>query len=94
MRNNNPISITYSNESLRILIEEYITQQKSVFTLQGVCSYVLYWAMEDGHTSGDGIFESDQLSQADCYRISQLLAKIASEGRISVSGEYFEKLKN
>lgn len=37
----NSISVTYSDAKLRILVEEYITQQKSGFTLKGVCSYVL-----------------------------------------------------
>lgn len=94
MNESNAIGIDYSEAKLRVLVEEYITQQKSVFTLQGVCSYVLYWAMEDGHISGDGIFESNQLAESDCDRISQLLTKIVCEGRISVIGEYFEKLKN
>ncbi len=40
--NTNPISVTYSDAELRNLVEEYITQQKSEFTLKGVCSYVLF----------------------------------------------------
>ncbi len=39
--NNNQVSVTYSDAELRNLVEEYITQQKSEFTLKGVCSYVL-----------------------------------------------------
>lgn len=39
--NNNPVSVTYTDAELRNLVEEYITQQKSEFTLKGVCSYVL-----------------------------------------------------
>ena len=94
MANNNPISINYSDEKLRILVEEYITQQRSSFTLKGVCSYVLYWAMEDGHTTGTGLYESNQLSKADCERICCVLAKIATEGRITAQREQFEKLMN
>ena len=94
MANNNTISITYSDEKLRILVEEYITQQKSSFALKGVCSYVLYWAMEDGHTNGTGLYESEQLAQANCDRINGLLQKIVGEGRIAVSGEGFVKLMN
>jgi len=94
MMANNTISINYSDENLRILVEEYITQQRSSFTLKGVCSYVLYWAMEDGHTTGVGLFESNQLAQPDCKRISNVLEKIVDEGRIAVSGEGFEKLMN
>ena len=92
--NNNPISINYSDEKLRILVEEYITQQRVSFTLKGVCSYVLYWAMEDGHTTGTGLYESNQLAQADADRISAVLQKIASEGRIanSLDGKSYEKL--
>ena len=92
--NTNPISVTYSDEKLRILVEEYITQQKSSFTLKGVCSYVLYWAMEDGHATGAGLFESNQLSQADSERICCVLAKIVGEGRIAAQGEQYQKLLN
>lgn len=92
MTNNSPISIDYTDERLRILVEEYITQQRTTFTLKGVCSYVLYWAMEDGHTTSAGLYDSNELAQADCDRISYILAKNVSEGRIAVDGEQFEKL--
>lgn len=39
--NNNQVLVTYTDYELRNLVEEYITQQKSRFTLKGVCSYVL-----------------------------------------------------
>ena len=90
---NNTISINYSDEKLRILVEEYITQQRSSFTLKSVCSYVLYWAMEDGHTMNAGLYESNQLAQADCDRISSVLQKIVGEGRIAAAGkESYSKL--
>ena len=89
MANNNQITVTYSDEKLRILIEEYVTQQRTSFTLKGVCSYVLYWAIEDGHTKGIGLFESNQLSTVDCDRIIVVLDKIVGEGRIAVDGEHF-----
>lgn len=92
MTDNNTIAINYSDEKLRILVEEYITQQKTFFSLQGVCSYILYWAMEDGHTTNAGLFESDQLAQADCKRISGVLEKIVGEGRIIANGDKFGKM--
>ena len=49
--NNKRISINYSDEKLRILVEEYITQQKTDFTFKGVCAYILYWAMDEGCVS-------------------------------------------
>ena len=82
----NPIEVNYSNEKLRVLVEEYITQQRSSFTLEGVCSYVLYWAMEDAHTTIAGLYESNQLARTDCGRISSVLAKIIGEGRIAAAG--------
>jgi len=91
---NNTLSINYSDEKLRILVEEYITQQKSSFTLEGVCSYVLYCAMEDGHSASSGLFESDQLAPTDRKRISGVLENVVSEGRIIAYGESFEKLMN
>lgn len=50
--NAQPISVTYSDEKLRILIEEYITMQRKEFTFKGVCSYILHRAMEEERTEG------------------------------------------
>lgn len=87
MTDNNTISIDYSDKKLRILVEEYIIQQNRTFSLKGVCSYVLYWAMEDGHTIGTGLYESNQLAQFDCERISGVLEKIESEESIKYNGD-------
>ena len=89
----NPIEVNYSDSKLRILVEEYITQQRSTFTLDGLCSYVLYWAMEDGHTTNAGLYDSDQLAQTNCDRIIGVLDKIVREGRIaSAGGNTYTKL--
>ncbi len=40
--NTKPVIVTYTDSELRNLVEEYITQQKSGFTLKDVCSCVLY----------------------------------------------------
>lgn len=92
--NVNPISVTYSDERLRTLVEEFITMQKHEFTFSGLCSYVLYWAKEEGKTANAGLYESDQLDAVDCDRINQILKKIVSEGRIAVADEsQFVKVK-
>ena len=88
MTDKKEIKINYSDEKLRILVEEYITQQRNAFTLKEVCSYVLYWAMEEGKTtqSDSGLFDGDKICQTDCDRISGILAKIVSEGRVAAAG--------
>ena len=92
MANNNLISITYSNAKLRVLVEEYITQQRSDFTMQSVCSYVLYWAMEDGNATSNGLYENSLLNPVDCKRIDVILNKIVSEGRLAYESERYKKL--
>lgn len=82
--NTKPIAVTYSDEKLRILVEEYITQQENEFTFKGVCSYILYRAMEEERIKGDGLYESDELAPADCGRVSEILNKIIEENRIAV----------
>lgn len=77
-----PISVTYSDERLRTLVEEFITMQKHEFTFKDLCSYVLYWAKEEGKTANTGLYESNQLDSADCERISVILRKIINEARI------------
>ena len=87
--NNNPISVTYSDPHLRILVEEYITMQKHEFTFSGLCSYVLYCAMEEEKSATVSLYESNQLSPADCERISYILRKILKEGRLLCGTDTF-----
>ena len=82
--NTNPISVTYSDDRLRTLVEEYITMQKHEFTFSGLCSYVLYWAREEGKTANTGLYESNDLVSSDCERLNIVLQKIKGEGRITV----------
>lgn len=86
---NNTISVTYSDEKLRIIVEEFITMQKADFTFKSLCSYVLYRAMEEEKTASTGLYESNQLSHADCERISGILRKIVKEGRLSCGTDPF-----
>lgn len=91
--NNTTLSVTYTDQQLRILIEEFIAMQRSEFTFKGVCSYILYRAMEDEKTKVKGIFESNELHPTDCDRVSDILDKIVQEGRIAnVSSSLYEKL--
>ena len=86
--NNNPVSVTYTDAELRNLVEEYITQQKSGFTLKGVCSYVLYWAVEDDKVANArAIIESNELSNDTQGRVKRILDTIIADGRIA-AGSY------
>lgn len=89
--NNNQISVTYTDSELRNLVEEYITQQKSGFTLKGVCSYILYWGVEDGKISDTNtLIESIELQSKDQEKVKQILKAIIADGRITATcrGEY------
>ena len=92
--NTHPISVTYPDSKLRILVEEYITMQKKDFTFKGVCSFILYRAMEEEFTKSDGLYESNELAQADCDRVSKILDRIVAEQRIAISDSGFVKVKN
>lgn len=83
------ISVTYSDERLRTLVEEYITMQKHDFTFKSLCSYVLYRAMEEEKTANTDLYESNQLSPADCERISSILHKIIKEGCLTCGTDTF-----
>lgn len=89
MNNNTAITVTYSDSRLRTLVEEFITMQKHEFTFKDLCSYVLYWAKEEGKTANTGLYESNQLDAADCERISVNLHKVIKEGRITCSTDAF-----
>lgn len=86
----NAIQVTYTDQHLRILIEEFIAMQRSSFTFKGVCSYILYRAMEEGRTVNNGIYESNQLQIEDCDRVKSILQKIVYEGRLTTVAEPYE----
>lgn len=85
----NTIATTYTDQQLRILIEEFIAMQISKFSFNGVCSYILYRAMEEGRTAGTGLYESNQLQAVDCERVSDILKKTVHEGRITTTANSF-----
>lgn len=73
----------YTLQELSVLVEEYIIQQRAEFTFKGLCSYIVYWGMEDKRIEGD------QLTDADKVIIEDILNRIVRDGRIQVveSGE-------
>ena len=89
MTNNNPIPINYSDEKLRILVEEYISQQRKEFSFQGLCSYILYWAMEDNHS----LYDSYQMA-SDSERVRGILDSIVKDGRLAKDAENYQILNS
>lgn len=59
--------------------------QCSEISFKDVCSYILYRAMEEEKTTTSGLFESNQLHEDDCKRVSSILEKIVAEGRITMN---------
>ena len=88
MNSKNTITINYTDEKLRILVEEYIVQQRKDFTFKGLCSYILYWAMEDNRTLYDGY----QMSESDKERVSNILDSIVKDGRLAKGAENYQIL--
>lgn len=87
MSPNNPITLTYSDAELRILVEEFVAQQKMEFTFKSLCSFILYWAMEEGKTAGNGsvVRDSNELQGSDQNRARLILESIARDGRIALA---------
>ena len=67
--------------------------QKHEFTFSGLCSYVLYWAKEEGKTATAGLYESNDLDKAGSDRLAQILEKIVQEGRIAAANDNTRFLK-
>lgn len=63
------------------------------FTFEGVCSFIAYWAMEDGMKSGNSkiIYESNKIQPDDQDRVRCVLDAFIRDGRIKVSGEAYYK---
>ena len=89
----NQVSVTYTDAELRNLVEEDITQQKNEFTLKGVFSYILYWAVEDGKVAdAKALIGSNELSGRDQERVKRILDVIMADGRIATIGEDLFKI--
>lgn len=90
MTTNNTYPIYYSDAELRNLLEEFLIQQKSEFSLTSVCSYVLSWAMEEDRlTKPQGtLLQVKELLPDDQDRVRSVLESIVHDGRIAaVPGE-------
>ena len=85
--NTNPTAVTYTNAELRTLVGEFIFQQKKEFTFKSLCSFILYWAMEEGKTArnGNSVRESNDLPESDQDRVRRILESIAKDGRIAIA---------
>lgn len=90
MTTNKTFPINYTDADLRNLVEEFLIQQKSEFSLKSVCSYVLYWAMEDDRLAKPQgtLLQVKELLPNDQARIHRVLESIVHDGRIAaVPGE-------
>ncbi len=79
MIENNPTP--YTDQELSVLVEEYITQQRSQFTLRGLYAYIVYWGMEEKRIAGD------QLTEADKEKVNGILSQIVKDDRIGARGK-------
>jgi len=77
------LTLYYSDAELRNLIEEYMTQQKAEFTFEGVCSFIAYWAMEEGMKTGASkiIYESNKIQPDDQDRVRRVLDAFIRDAR-------------
>ena len=82
----NPIALAYTDSELRTLVDEFIFQKKKEFTFKSLCSFILYWAMEEGKTAGNGsaIRESNELRESNQGRVQSILDSIVKDGRIAI----------
>ena len=87
MSPDNPIALAYTDSELRTLVEEFIFQQKKEFTFKSLCSFILYWAMEEGKTArnGNSVRESNELPESDQDRVRRILESIVKDGRIAIA---------
>ena len=83
----NPIALAYTDSELRTLVEEFIFQQKKEFTFKSLCSFILYWAMEERKTVGNGsaVRESNEPQESDQERVRCILESIVKDGRIAIA---------
>lgn len=48
--------------------------------------------MEEEHTTNKGLYDSNQLHEDDCQRVTSVLDKIVFEGRLAVVAEGDDKV--
>lgn len=77
----------FTDHDLAILVEEFIAQQRGPFTLSDLCSYIVFWGVEEHRITGH------QLSEEQMQTVDHILERIVREGRIRVAenGEKYIK---
>lgn len=85
--NYNPVPLDYTDEELRMVVEEYIDAQRSEFSFKKMCLSILHRAMDEGKTvdSRNTQYESNELKASDGNRISRILWDMIFERRIIIA---------
>ena len=83
----NPVSLTYSEEELRTIIEQYISAQDYEFSYKSICHYVLDKAKQEGKVPNAGCtqYSSSELNPFSGIVVSRLLWEMIWEKKIFVA---------
>lgn len=73
--NYGPVPITYTNNELCKLIDDYISQVKGEFTYKNLCGYIVAKAKEEAKVEGapHTEYSSSELSVTAGYDVSRIL---------------------
>lgn len=71
----NPVPVTYSDQELKSLIDNYLSDIKGEFSYKGVCHYVVNEAKRNNKAEGapNTKYSSSDISIADGIRVSRIL---------------------
>ena len=83
----NPVPITYSQEELKQVIEDYLKEVDTEFSFRGLCSYIVDKALKEGkvcdasHTQ----YSSREMSPLSAIEVSKCLWKLIWDKKIFIA---------
>ena len=83
----NPVPVTYTQEELRQVIEDFLKEGTTEFSFRGLCSYIVDKAIKDGmvrdasHTQ----YSSRELSPLSAIEVSKCLWELIWDKKIFIA---------
>ena len=83
----NPVPVTYTQEELKQVVEDYLKDVTPEFSFRSLCSYIVEMAIKDGkvHNASHTQYSSREMSPFSAIEVSRCLWELIWDRRIFIA---------
>lgn len=83
----NPVPVTYTQEELKQVVEDYLNDVATEFSFRGLCSFIVGKAIDEGkvHNAGHTQYSSREMNPSSAIEVSKYLWELIWDRRIFIA---------